>query len=180
MMIAKQKRKENIVEYILYMWQVEDLIRACRFGSEEIERRIISQYEQPEEVKAEIRKWYDEIIEMMRMEGIMEHGHIQIVKNTVSQLVELHLSLLKSPQETIYGSLYYKALASIVQLRSKSGNEDISEIETCLTALYGYLLLKMQGKEISNETVESLKTISRFLTFLAGKFYDEENNQAIS
>ena len=31
MIIARQKRKENIAEYLLYMWQVEDLIRANKF-----------------------------------------------------------------------------------------------------------------------------------------------------
>lgn len=29
MITASQKRKENIAEYLLYMWQIEDLIRAC-------------------------------------------------------------------------------------------------------------------------------------------------------
>ena len=28
MYIASQKRKENIAEYLLYMWQIEDMIRA--------------------------------------------------------------------------------------------------------------------------------------------------------
>ena len=28
MKIASQKRKENIAEYLLYMWQIEDIIRA--------------------------------------------------------------------------------------------------------------------------------------------------------
>ena len=31
MIIARRKRKENIAEYLLYMWQVEDLIRANNF-----------------------------------------------------------------------------------------------------------------------------------------------------
>ena len=31
MIIAKQKRRENIAEYVLYMWQLEDLIRAYNF-----------------------------------------------------------------------------------------------------------------------------------------------------
>ena len=28
MIIASQKKKENIAEYLLYMWQIEDIIRA--------------------------------------------------------------------------------------------------------------------------------------------------------
>jgi len=32
MIAAQQKRKENIVEYILYIYQIEDLIRAFQFN----------------------------------------------------------------------------------------------------------------------------------------------------
>ena len=30
MIIARQKKQENIAEYLLYMWQIEDIIRAFR------------------------------------------------------------------------------------------------------------------------------------------------------
>ena len=36
MIIARRKRKENIAEYLLYMWQVEDLIRANNFDMDSI------------------------------------------------------------------------------------------------------------------------------------------------
>ena len=177
MITARQKRRENIFEYLIYMWQVEDLIRACGFDADEIEKRVISQYGQSEEIKKEIRQWYRELIDMMRSESVMDKGHIRININVVAELTELHLRLLKSPQETVYGALYYKTLPAIVQLRSKSGINDISEIETCFTAIYGYLLLKVQRKEVSNNTTESIKQISNMLTFLASKFHDEENLQ---
>ena len=43
MIVAKQKRKENIAEYLLYMWQVEDLIRANQFDIDSIRRNVIAQ-----------------------------------------------------------------------------------------------------------------------------------------
>ena len=175
MITARQKRKDNIFEYLIYMWQIEDLIRACGFDADEIEKRVISQYVQTEDIKNEIRQWYAELIDMMRGEGVTAKGHIRINIIVMAELNELHLQLLKSPQETVYGALYYKALPAIVQLRSKSGGNDISEIETCFTAVYGYLLLKMQGKDISNDTTESIKKISNLLTFLAAKFHEAEN-----
>ena len=180
MITARQKRKENIFEYLIYMWQVEDLIRACNFNTDNIEERIISQYDQPENIKQEIRVWYQELIDMMRGEGVMENGHTQINKNVMAELSDLHLRLLKSPQETIYGSLYYKTLPAIIQLRSKSGGSDIPEIETCFTAVYGFLLLKMQGKEISAETTDSVKQISALLTFLAARFHEEQAPEVCS
>ena len=174
MITAQQKRKENIFEYLIYMWQVEDLIRACHLNISEIEMNVISQYSSTDEVKHEIRLWYMELIEMMRGEDVMKNGHIQINRNVITELSDLHLRLLKAPQETVYGALYYKTLPAIVHLRSKSGGNEISEIETCFTAVYGFLLLKMQGKEISSETVESVKQISALLTFLAARFHEEE------
>ena len=60
-----------------------------------------------------------------------------------------------------------------MQLRAKSGGEDIPEIETCFTAVYGYLVLRMQGKEVSAETLEAIKQISAFLALLAEKYKDD-------
>jgi hypothetical protein len=179
MLIAQQKRKENIVEYLIYMWQVEDLVRACRFDADEIDSRIISHYEQPETVKEEIRQWYRELANMMRMEGVMEQGHLRIHRNVLIELTDLHLRLLKSPQESVYRAFYYDTLPAIVQLRSKSGEKETGEPETCLTALYGYLMLKMQRKEISVETAKAIRQISHLLAFLAARFREKEDGHYV-
>lgn len=173
MIIARQKRKENIAEYLLYMWQVEDLIRANKFDMDLINRTVIAHYDQPGEVKKEIAQWYEELIEMMRSEGVMEKGHIQLNKNVIITLTDLHLRLLKSPKEMVYSAAYYKTLPYIVQLRAKSGGEDLPELETCFAAVYGYLLLRMQGKEVSVETLEGIKQISSFLALLAEKYRED-------
>ncbi len=177
MIIARQKRKENICEYLLYMWQVEDLIRANHFDMDEIRDKVIARYNQPDEVKEEIARWYEELIEMMRSEGVKESGHIQLNKNVIIALTDLHLRLLKSPKEMIYGAAYYKTLPYIVQLRAKSGGNDIPELETCFTAVYGYLMLRMQGKEISAETLDGIKQISSFLALLAEKYRADMNGE---
>lgn len=173
MIIARQKRKENICEYLLYMWQVEDLIRANHLNMDEIRQNVLSRYQQPEPVMREIEQWYEELIEMMRSEGVAEKGHIQLNKNVIIALTDLHLRLLKLPKEMIYGAAYYKTLPYIVQLRSKSGGEEVPELETCFTAVYGYLVLRMQGKEISAETLEGIRQISSFLALLAAKYKED-------
>ena len=176
MIIAKRKRKENIAEYLLYMWQVEDLIRANRFDMDSIRRTVIAHYAQPASVKEEIAQWYQELIDMMRSEGVMEKGHIQLNKNVIIALTDLHLRLLRSTKEMVYGATYYKTLPFIVQLRAKSGGEELPEIETCFNALYGYLLLKMQHKEVSAETTEAIKQITAFLALLSEKYRADMNN----
>ena len=177
MIIAKRKRKENIAEYLLEMWQVEDWIRANRFDMESIRRTVIAHYAQPASVKEEIAQWYQELIDMMRSEGVMEKGHIQLNKNVIIALTDLHLRLLRSTKEMVYGATYYKTLPFIVQLRAKSGGEELPEIETCFNALYGYLLLKMQHKEVSAETTEATKQITAFLALLSEKYRADMNNE---
>ncbi|MDL2282376.1 DUF4924 family protein [Parabacteroides sp. OttesenSCG-928-G06] len=177
MIIAHQKKKENIAEYLLYMWQVEDMIRACAFDMERIRQMIVSKYDQPEEVRQEIARWYEELLEMMRSEGVKETGHIQLNKNIILELTDLHLRLMKTPREATYQAIYYKTLPFIVQLRAKAGGEELPEIETCFTAVYGYLVLRMKGMETTPETTEAMKQISAFLAALASKYRDEKSGE---
>ncbi len=170
MLIAKKLKEENIAEYLLYMWQIEDIIRANKLDIDIIDKQIISGFEQHQNVKNEIREWYENLIDMMRREDVMEKGHLIINKNVISELTELHNRLLKSPQETEYTEAYYKTLPFIVELRSKTQDKNTPELETCLAALYGFLLMRLQKKEISGETQSALSQISSFLRLLSLKY----------
>ncbi len=170
MLIAKKLKEENIAEYLLYMWQIEDIIRANKLDIDIIDKQIISGFEQPQNVKNEIREWYENLIDMMRREDVVEKGHLIINKNVISELTELHNRLLKSPQENEYTEAYYKTLPFIVELRSKTQDKNTPELETCLAALYGFLLMRLQKKDISGETQSALSQISSFLRLLSLKY----------
>lgn len=170
MLIARNKKRENIAEYLLYMWQIEDLIRACNLNIETIQIKLIDGYDQPNEVKKEIREWYESLIDMMKRENVVERGHLQINKNILIELGDLHDCLMDSSKEPIYKMIYYKVLPLIVELRSKSGASETEEIETCLNFMYGLLILRIQKKEISKDTLEASNLISEFLRLLSDKY----------
>lgn len=170
MLIAKKLKEENIAEYLLYMWQIEDIIRANKLDIDIIDKQIISGFDQPQDVKNEIREWYENLIDMMRREDVVEKGHLIVNKNVISELTELHNRLLKSAQETEYTEAYYKTLPFIVELRSKTQDKNTPELETCLAALYGFLLMRLQKKDISGETQSALSQISSFLRLLSLKY----------
>ncbi|WP_270738481.1 DUF4924 family protein [Coprobacter fastidiosus] len=174
MIIASQKRKENIAEYLLYMWQIEDIIRAYKLDIDTIDEQIVSKYNVPDDKKKEIREWYESLIDMMRREGVVESGHLQLNKNVIIDLTDLHLALLKSPKEPFYGATFFKTLPYIVELRAKTGDESVGEIETCFNALYGILMLRLQKKEISEQTQAAMKQISTFLALLSEKYKQEK------
>ncbi len=165
MKIAERLKEENIAEYLLYMWQVEDLIRANECEPEKIEERILSAY--PENERARHAEWYANLVEMMCREGVKERGHLQINKNVITNLTELHVSLLSSTRYPYYSAAYFKALPFIVELRRKNGQTGEPELETCFEALYGMLLLRLQKKEITPATQQAMDTIGRFIAQLA-------------
>ncbi len=171
MKLAQQLRERNIAEYLIYMWQVEDLLRANECNIDRIENTILSQYDKKE--KSEAYQWYKNLIDMMREEGVVEKGHLQINNNVIIQLTDLHKQLLSSPKFPFYSAAYFKALPYIIELRNKNGNKEESEIETCFEALYGIFLLRLQKKTISEETLKAIDAISSFLSLLAN-YYDKE------
>lgn len=176
MYIASKKRKENIAEYILYMWQVEDLIRAYHLDIELIRENVIDRLGLTDAQKTELTQWYESLIDMMRREGVAEKGHLQMNKNILNQLVQLHQTLLADPEFPEYTAEFYRTLPFIVELRSKAGDDKVGEIETCFTAMYGMLMMRLQKKEIGPDTEAAMKQISRFIALLAKDFHlDEED-----
>lgn len=171
MKTAQQLKEKNIAEYLIYMWQVEDLIRANGCELDNVRENIISRY--PEEERPELEEWYGNLIEMMRAEGVKEKGHLQINRNVIINLTELHGELLASPKYPYYSAAYFKALPFIVELRQKSGKKEEPELETCFEALYGVLLLRLQKKEITPGTAKAIEAISNFISLLAN-YYEKE------
>lgn len=175
MYIASQLRKTNIAEYILYMWQIEDIIRGLNLDIDLIDSKHLASITSlsPEQHR-EYRQWYESLIDMMRREDVTTKGHLQMNRNVVADLVELHRALLDDPRFSSYHSLYYRTLPSIVELRAKAGSQAEEEINTCLTALYGLMLLRLQGKEVSPETTAALADISRLVGTLAAYYKKNE------
>jgi nitrate reductase NapAB chaperone NapD len=54
-----------------------------------------------------------------------------------------------------------------VELRAKAGDNMKGEIETCFNALYGTLLMRLSGKEISADTMKAIQQISRLIAMLS-------------
>lgn len=171
MKIAQQLKEKNIAEYLIYMWQVEDMIRANDCDLDRMEQNIIARY--PEEDRPALREWYGNLITMMREEDVREKGHLQINKNIIINLTDLHNALLASPKFPFYNAAYFKALPFIVELRSKNGKKEEPELETCFEALYGVMLLRLQKKEVSEGTAKAIEVISSFLSMLAN-YYDKD------
>ena len=178
MITASVKKKENIAEYLLYMWQIEDLIRANNLDIDKIQENIIDKYSDlSEQQRRNMKEWYESLIDMMRREDVVEKGHLQINKNVIIALSDLHNKLLADNKFAAYSAQFYHTLPIIVELRAKAGDNKVGELETCFNALYGILLLRLQGKEISEETLNATSQISKFLALLSMYYKKDFNNE---
>jgi len=174
MIVAQKLRKQNISAYIIYMFQVEDVIRAYGLDVDRICNEYLPKFQYTEEQIADQRDWYAGLIRMMQEEGVKENGHVQVVKNTLLLMADRHQELLADPKQPFYSAAYYKALPYIVELRSRGLGKEKNEIENCVDALYGATVLKMQGRELSDETKQALQPITHLLEMLSKLYKTEE------
>lgn len=204
MYIAKKLRKESIAEYLLYMWQMEDLIRAFGCSLPALRRGYIDRFDYTDDQKEEEADWFGNLIRMMNEEGKREYGHLNINKVLMQDLVDLHNRLLQSSRFPFYNAEYYKVLPFIVELRQKNRHAEhearqasaegratddqifllhsdlnnVSEIETCFEALYGKMMLDLQHKEISPDTASALKEITTFIGMLSD-YYIKDRDEGL-
>ncbi len=177
MFIAQELRKKSIAEYLLYMWQMEDLIRAYGCSLSRLRREYIDRFDYTDEQKDEETDWFGNLIRMMNEEGRRQEGHLQINKIIVKDLADLHNRLMLSGKFPFYNAEYYKVLPFIVELRNK-GDKEVNEIENCLDALYGVMLLRLQQKPVSDETESAIKEITTFIGMLSD-YYIKDRTEGL-
>lgn len=152
-----KSKKENIAEYILYLWQLEDYLRAF-----------------PEQASTNTELM--EIADMMYCEGIMNGGHLQLAQNALNEMEELHNELVET--EAPYRAVIMHLEPRLNLLKAKTNNPLMSDVEACLTLLYQVMLLRLKQQEISAETDEVVKDATQLMRFLSKTYYDD-NQTAI-
>ena len=74
----------------------------------------------------------------------------------------------------------YSAAASVVYTRQFPNrcSKDVGEIETCLNALYGTMMLRLQKREIGPETLHAVKEITTFIGMLSD-YYIKDRTEGL-
>lgn len=170
--VAEKKKSQNIGEYLIYMYQMEDLIRSYQGNMEDIRQYVISHYPVSEPEKEEITRWFEGILEKMKKEKILEKGHLRELNQLVDHLLQLHYRLLKSDKS--YFETYNQAkphiLESIVAAKDENPGH---EIQVCLNGVYGLLLCRLLGKKVSDDQLKSAETFGEVLSLLNLAYQNE-------
>ena len=146
-------KRDNIAEHILYLWQMEDYLRA---------------FPQNAEATPELH----DLNEMMHREGILEGGHLALAQNALAELEELHRALLD--EDAMYRAAIIRLQPSLNLLKAKTDRPTMSDIEACLILLYQIMLLRLQKREISPETADVQQRATQVLQFLSKIYRDTD------
>lgn len=171
MLIAQQKSKENIAEYILYMYQIEDLIRTFNFDLDRIMNEFVAKQLPDKSFHKSYETWYADLIRQMKSQKIEEKGHLFLIQEVMIELSFLHNTLLNMTSDTKYKALYERATEHIEAFKEKSNLKDKNHVEIVFHAMYMKLLLKLQQKEISAESEESFDSMRILIAYLSRAYH---------
>ena len=164
--VAENKKKQNISEYIIYMYQMEDLIRSYQFNLNDIRQYVISHYPISEEEKTEVSFWFDDLIDQMTAENIQEKGHLKEVQAEVDTLAKIHWDLLKTDRE--YFNIYQEAKPYVIDFVMAAEGMDLGhEVQICLNGIYGLLLCRLTGKKVPEDLQRSAEAFGSVLSYLS-------------
>jgi hypothetical protein len=170
---AEVKKKENIAEYIIYMYQTEDLILNFNFNLDDILEYVIQHMSRDPQVLKEQLLWYADIIEQMRHENIADNKQrLRSTQVFVDQLTILHEKYLLT--ERLYQERYAKAKKDIEYNIALSENKITNPVQICLNGIYGMLLLKLNGKKVSDDQQSMLENFGSVLEYLSEEYKKED------
>lgn len=178
MQTAQVKRKENIAEYILYLWQLEDLLRALQFSPEAIYSQLVAPREADETEKQAIFLWYMELANLLRKEGKEQAGHLEHTLHLIADMQNMHLQLMKLPTGENYRALYARLEPELPRLRELVKDSSVSDVELCFRALYAVMLFRIKGDKKHEQTINDvLEVVSPVVAELARTYHLAETGQ---
>lgn len=158
--LAAKKKQQNIGEYIVYMYQMEDLLRSYQFNMDEVSQYVVSHYPVTPDEKKEITGWFETLSKDMQEEGIQETGHLKATQQEVQKLAEIHWELLKTDKD--YFSIYNEAKPHVIASIMAAEGQDIGhEIQICINGVYGLLLCRLTGKKLTSEQEKAAQAFGK-------------------
>jgi len=172
MLTARQKLKENIIEYLLYMYQIEDIVRstACNFAI--LKEKLIPAMVPDTSYQQAYEQWYAKICEELLRTGKTQKGHLYELEEIFTELILLHRTMLDIFKDSKYAHLVQQSAMSVEEYASKAGLEQAHPVEVCLHAMYMKLQLKLRSKEISEETEKAMDGMRAQLAYLAKAYHN--------
>ena len=173
MIPAEVKKRENIAEYIVHMYQTEDLISNYEFNLDDILEFVIKHMSKDENELKELLLWYAGLIEQMKLENLPVPGRrLSSTQQYVDKLGQLHHSSLLNSNE--YKEIFKKAEEDISMQMKLAGGQITDPVQICLNAIYGKLIINLNGKKLPTEHELLVEKFGKVLAYLAKQYHKSE------
>lgn len=179
---ALELRKKNPVSYLIYMCQVENMIRACNLDIDKLEEKMLSEYDYTVgPSKEEVRRWYEDLIGMMREEKAVESPrHLQIVLNMAQLLEERRGKMLSEGKDTHFLMMDAEVKNFLARYRKlHSTSEERPDVMLAVEFIYYYAMQKaMHEEDMKPQTEEDVKYLTAYLSRLQDSYLKEKEENA--
>jgi len=165
--LLANKKRDNAAGYVISMWHLEDLLRANDMDLHRVVEQLVEPMEADPHTKASVATWYAQVMDRMRAEDVVKHGHLAEVEEMVNELEFLHRSLVEVLNDKEYDDLLALAEPAIRDLQALAGEDALGPVETGLTAIYGVMVLRATGKPVSEATAHAERDIRALLDRLS-------------
>ena len=173
MLIAEKKKSENIAEYMIYMFQLEDMMRAFLFDKTKIKDHIIIP-QTPSNDQAVIEaseKWFYAIVDEMKSRELDQKGHTFAVTEVLNEVLYLHNTFIDVTKSKKYIAIYEEAEKVIEDFRTKSNLKEAHPVQIAIEAMYMKLLMRLKKQPISDETEKGFESMRKLLTYLTKAYH---------
>ena len=168
--IAREKKSSNIAEYILFMWQMEDLLRGLDFDILRVDEQILGEMED-EKTRNENLVWFSKLAKEMRDEKVDVSGHHHETAEIIGELMLVQQTVLTTIDDKAFKKAYAASKPFLDEFKLKTDKIPRNDIETALTAIYGVLTLKLAKKTISPETRAAVDTFTEYIKLLTKAYH---------
>lgn len=164
--IAQAKKEENIAEYLLFMWQMEDLLRGVEFDLQRLEQEVLAGLPDENE-RRQTLAWLEKLSAEMESDGVKVSGHHRETYEILNELALLQQTLLTVMNDKSFQAVFADAKPVLDEFRTKTDKTPRSDIEVALMAMYGVLTLRLAKKKVSDETSQATDKIKPYVRYLA-------------
>lgn len=163
-------QNENVAEYLLYIFQIEALVRTIDLDIKRLENELLAPaFTDPAKLAHQL-SWYKDVIDEMQQRSLQKEGHLEHVDEILMELIYLHNTLLTILNDEKYKGLCEHANEALQAFKLKSNMANRHDIEVLLHAMFMKLQLKMKKQEISAETEAAFDLFRIQLAYLSKNY----------
>lgn len=169
---AEKLKQQNVIEYIVYMLQLEKVIRVFDCNLQKISDQFLTQYRVSDEQFQEIRNWYKILILQLQSSNSGK-SHFPFIHKLLEELEQIHQQVLvgEDTKHILYQKKYAEVYPIIEELRNSLRLVGDSDISVAIQALHVYVIMKTEQLELSDDTRKSMQSIVEMLEQIAFFFH---------